>query len=78
MNLDAHSNVIRSAIQLSKDISKTSGFNNNFSHPSQNEFHIELQQHMDKVNSHKRKLSMLLASSESTGRIVRENRSLLE
>ena len=71
MTLEAHSDVIKSAMQLSKDISKISGSNHRFSDPSGSELHMELQQHMDRVKGHKRRLSTLLASSESTSRIVR-------
>ena len=78
MTLEAHSDVIKSAMQLSKDISKISGSNHQYSDPSGSELHMELQQHMDRVNSHKRRLSTLLASSESTSRIVRGEWNLLD
>ena len=78
MTLDAHSTIIKSAMQLSKDISKRPGSSHRFSDPSQSEFQMELQQHVDKVKSHKQRISMLLASSESTSRVVRENGNLLD
>ena len=67
MTLDAHSNLVESTVQLSKDISS---FGHRFSEPSQFELQAELQQHIDKVSSQKKRLSMLLESSESISRIV--------
>ena len=78
MTLDAHSDVIKSAMQLSKDISNDSGSKHEFSASSKSEFQMELQQHMDRIKSHKQRLSILLASSESTSRIVREKGNLLD
>ena len=70
MTLDAHSNIVKSAIQLSKDISTLSSSSHQFFNPSQPELQAELQQYIDRANSHKQRLSMLLESSESTSRIV--------
>lgn len=72
MTLDAHSILVNGAIQLSKDISNQPGPRFQFSDPSQSELQAELQQHIDKIHSHRQRLSMLLESSESTSRIVRK------
>ena len=75
MTLDAHSNLVEGAIQLLNDISNLSSSCHQFSDPSQSELQADLQQHIDRVNSHKQRLSMLLESSESTSRIVRKNKA---
>ena len=73
MTLDAHSNLVKSVIQLSKNISTLSSSSHQFVNPSQPELQAELQQHIERVNGHKKRLSMLLESSESTSRIVRDD-----
>ena len=70
MALDAHSNLVKGAIQLSKETSTLSSSSHQSFSPSQPELQAELQQHIDRINSHKQRLSMLLESTESTSKIV--------
>ncbi|MCJ1261692.1 hypothetical protein MMC22_001558 [Lobaria immixta] len=70
VTLDAHSNNIKSFTRLLQSTSSLPSSAPQFSHPSQHELEAELQQHIHKTITQKKRLKMLLESSASTSKLL--------